>query len=282
MRSAISCHLFLYYDLVEDKIIDLVHSSGFRAVELWAMQPHFPYRDTGKIDKIVGTMHKTGVSAVTSHLPLYEQVHAPGKRGLLLTPSTTDEEVRLKWLDETKAAVAASSKAGARVMTLHTDLDFSNPDEGRTAAFRKSMDELVSNVLPEGCIIAVENMVGGPAQVSGLVEAIEDYPRDKVGITLDIGHAHITGDLLQAVRETASRLASIHAHDNDGTSDDHLLPGQGDMPWDSFKKALKDIDFDGPLVWEIRDPTAGDDPGLKIKSEMLKELKRFDEKFARP
>jgi sugar phosphate isomerase/epimerase len=134
---------------------------------------------------------------------------------------------------------------------------------------------------PSGFSFAVENNIGGLIQIEGLIKLTARYPTDKIGITLDIGHAHIGGKVVDAIRVAAPRLLSVHAHDNDGAKDDHMVPGQGTAPWDDLKKALHAVNFNGPLVWEIRDPTAGNDPGLKVKSKILEETKRFDATFTR-
>jgi len=281
MQSAISGHLFLYHDLVTDRVIETIAANGFSMIELWAMQPHLPYRDDKKIGEIAAIMKKHRVSASSAHLPMYEKIHAPKEPRLLLSPSDLDEGRRKRWINELGLATKVAASLGAKVMTLHSDLDFPRPSDKSLTAFHKSMDALLESAPPTDFRFAVENNPGGLEQVEGVLKVINRYPTDTVGMTLDIGHAHIGGVAIEAVRLAASRLLSIHAHDNDGVGDDHLEPGSGSVPWDALKMALLDLKFDGPLVWEIRDPTAGDDPGLKLKSKMLKEIKKFDATFAR-
>jgi len=281
MQSAISGHLFLYHDLVTDRVIERIAANGFSRIELWAMQPHLPYRDDKKIEEIAAAMKKSRVSASSAHLPMYEKIHAPREPRLLLSPSDLDEDRRKRWTVEAGLATKAAASLGAKVMTLHSDLEFPKPSDRSLTAFHKSMHALLESAPPNDFRFAVENNPGGLEQVEGILKAINGYPPDAVGMTIDIGHAHIGGVTIEAVCLAASRLLSIHAHDNDGVSDSHLAPGSGSVPWDALRRALLDLEFDRPLVWEIRDPTAGADPGLKLKSKMLKEIKKFDATFAR-
>lgn len=280
--TAISCHLFLYHDLLEDNVFGAIAEAGFSAVELWAMQPHLPYRDELLLDRIESVMRKYEISAVTAHLPMYEKVHKHDAPRLALSMSDPDETLRAKWLEETLLASKAAIRLGAKVLTMHTDLIFSNLDKARFEAAKKSIGQLIEVDLPDGARFALENTPGGPRQVAGLIEMIEPYPADKIGVTLDVGHAHIDTDLIEAVGIMAPRLASVHAHDNDGTQDAHLIPGKGTVPWEKLGEKLGRIGFSGPIIWEIRDTSKGKDPDLKIKTKQLKEIEHFDERFSQP
>ncbi len=282
MQSSISCHLFLYHDLLADGVVETIAEYGFSTIELWAMQPHFPYRDDKRIEEIADFMEKRGVTASSAHLPLYEKVHAPGKPSTLLSPSDPNEARRKRWVQEASLASISAHKLGAKVLTFHTDLDFSTGSEEKEKAFHRSVVEMLEAVPFAGCRLAIENILSGAKYFEGLLRIIEPYHKDKVGLTLDIGHAHIGGDVVEAIKIAAPRLASIHAHDNDGTSDDHLLPGKGTVPWDNVIKTLGETSFDGPLVWEIRDTTAGNDPGLMKKRKILEEIRRYDANFSGP
>ena len=52
----------------------------------------------------------------------------------------------------------------------------------------------------------------------------EDLEATDVGICLDFGHAHMDGDLLDAIETVSGHLITTHVHDNRGRADDHLVP----------------------------------------------------------
>lgn len=83
--------------------------------------------------------------------------------------------------------------------------------------------------LPASFQLLIENVLDpDPHPLLEMVDAIGD-PR--VGLCLDVGHAHASSsvpveDWLDAL---APRLWHLHIHDNDGTFDAHLPPGQGSI-----------------------------------------------------
>jgi len=73
----------------------------------------------------------------------------------------------------------------------------------------------------------------------------------EAGICLDFGHAHIDGDVVDAIETVSEHLIATHVHDNAGRSDDHLLPFDGTIDWPSALTAVQKIGYDGPLMLEI-------------------------------
>jgi sugar phosphate isomerase/epimerase len=104
-----------------------------------------------------------------------------------------------------------------------------------------------------------------------------------VGVCLDLGHAHIEGSALSAVRAAAPRLIHVHASDNRGEKDEHLVPGKGSIPWNDVTKALMETGFTGPFTVELRDYTRGESPAYgnfdQILSECRASLDRMFRKF---
>jgi len=240
------------------------------------MKPHFPYLEPAKIEAIRALGRKKGIEYLTAHLPMYDKVYPRKQPRGLFSPSSEDASVRSKWRMEAGAAARAAAGIGVKHMTLHTDLKFPSPDP-RAEIARKSLSEFIAEDLPEGAVLSVENDVGGIEQIEGLLGLISGLDPDRIGITLDLGHALAGGDVLGAIRAARSRLKVIHAHDNSGKSDDHLPPLHGVMPWKAVFGTLAEIDFNGPLVWEIRDPTGGDDPKLIVLNRILEEIRGFEE-----
>ena len=74
---------------------------------------------------------------------------------------------------------------------------------------------------------------------------------DNVGVCLDLGHAHITVGVHEAIATFGSRIASVHVHDNHGTKDEHLWPGDGNIDWTAAVQGLKDLADPPAAVLEI-------------------------------
>jgi sugar phosphate isomerase/epimerase len=72
-----------------------------------------------------------------------------------------------------------------------------------------------------------------------------------VSICLDLGHAHLEGDVVDAIETLSEHIAAIHAHDNGGRDDEHLVPFDGTIAWPSALTALQKVGYDAPIVMEL-------------------------------
>lgn len=90
----------------------------------------------------------------------------------------------------------------------------------------------------------------------------------------DTGHGH-----RQSVSQTAgigtlgSRLKATHIQDNDGVSDQHILPYQGTINWNEVVRALKSIGYEGDFTYETHNsirnlPDGIRDSGLKYAHDL--------------
>jgi len=134
------------------------------------------------------------------------------------------------------------------------------------------MNELLDAV-PADVRFAIENTPVDSGQVSVILDIVDRYPADRVGVCLDLGHAHIEENALSAVRAAGSRLIHVHASDNRGEKDEHLVPGKGAIPWNSVTKALRETGFDGPFTVELRDYTRGENPTYEDFDQILSECR---------
>lgn len=79
------------------------------------------------------------------------------------------------------------------------------------------------------------------------------YPR--LGLTLDVGHAHIGPDgmarVLTYIHRFKSRLRHLHVSDNLGQRDDHLPIGKGRIDFPAVVAALRQIGYQKGITLEI-------------------------------
>lgn len=137
--------------------------------------------------------------------------------------------------------------------------------------------------------IAVENMVDAdagkglcrryygsvPEELIRLVDAV-GHPL--VGVCWDTGHAHRQQlDQPRALLAVGHRLVATHIQDNDGLSDEHLLPYYGSINWRSVVGALREIGYRGPFCYEAHNsvivlPDALRDPMLRYSVRLGQHL----------
>jgi len=118
----------------------------------------------------------------------------------------------------------------------------------------KSVRELLAFAKKRDVRITIEN---GLATFSFLLSSVEDFDRfyndlgeEELGLTLDIGHANINGQIFKFIDRYAEKIVHTHLHDNHGTSDEHLGVGKGNIDWAKVIQALDKKNYKGALIIE--------------------------------
>ena len=123
-----------------------------------------------------------------------------------------------------------------------------------------------------GVTVCLENLPFIPLKLSSTHEVL-DFVRmmnlENFKVCLDTGHAAVYGhspaDMVRLIGK--DYLATLHVHDNDGRSDQHLRPGEGVTDWADFGRALREIGFEGVVNLETG-PETTDDPALREAREL--------------
>jgi len=270
VEIALSTHLFLFHDL-DDHIASLFPLFGFRGAELWAMPPHFPYAEPEAADRIAASLARRGVSVLALHAPLYPDVRTC-RKDRWYSLSSPDEAHRAASVEATAAAGRWLARHGGGVLVLHTSFPAHDWYPGPWMAFLSSLGELCEKV-PASVRLAVENTPLPSGRTEIVLDLAARHPAERVGVCLDLGHAHMQEDIPAAVRMLGPRLLHVHAHDNRGDADEHLVLGRGTIPWKQVIAALREADFCGAFSIELRDATRGDDPEYGSFDEMLAECR---------
>ena len=101
---------------------------------------------------------------------------------------------------------------------------------------------------------------------------VEGLDPEVVGFCLDTNHANLTGELADIVRALGSRIWNVHLSDNDGLRQKHWMPLKGVIDWEAFLAALPEIDYRGPLHYELDPHPAGPEQGLNEIRENFRQL----------
>jgi len=254
-RFGLSTHLFHDHRLTRDHLA-LVAKHGFGAVELFATRTHFDYRDADAVAQLAAWLHETGLELHSVHAPIAEAV----RRGEMVVPYSTasgDEGRRAVAVDEVKAALALAARIPFRYLVLHLGVPTrTNPpaNDNQPAAARRSLEQIAEAAHAVGVRVAVEVIPNALSTPGALVRLIEDDTEDlDAGICLDYGHAHIMGDVADAIEEVSGHLLTTHVHDNRRRADDHLPPFGGNIAWDVAMMETQKIGYDGVLMFEVAD-----------------------------
>lgn len=109
-----------------------------------------------------------------------------------------------------------------------------------------------------GITVALENIWHSrrAQSVAGFAEILRAAGEPNVAICLDSGHAHLAGAAVgEQIRAAGKLLRDTHFHDNAGPVggrlfDQHIPPGLGTIDWQDACRALDEIAFPGPVVFE--------------------------------
>jgi D-psicose/D-tagatose/L-ribulose 3-epimerase len=82
--------------------------------------------------------------------------------------------------------------------------------------------------------------------VSQGLKFIDETGMENVGFHLDTFHMHLEEkDSAAAIRKADKKIFHFHACEND-----RGVPGTGQVRWNEIAQALKDVDYQGPVVIE--------------------------------
>lgn len=204
------------------------------------------------------------------------QIHGPWR-----WPCHDDtEENRAERMEMMKKSIRAASLLGCKNWIVHPIMPLGVHDVplGKTeetwALNVKFMRELVKTAREYDVTICLENMpftefsISRPEEILRLIEEIND---DHFKMCLDTGHVNVFPELSVAdeVRKMKDVIRAFHIHDNNGKGDLHAIPYFGNIDWEDFGKALKEIDFKG--VFSLETAPSNKLP-LSVYEDILKTL----------
>jgi len=274
MRFGISTHLYHERRLTRDHL-EQIASFGFETIELFATRSHFDYYDAGAIKALGAWLSQTGLSLNSVHAPITASV-ANGQWGDRFSNAVADNARRHAAIRETEAALQIVRQIPFNVLVVHlgTPTAKSQPgDNIRASAFR-SAEEICRLAEPLGVRIALEVIPNELSSAASLVAMLEgDLDAPHAGICLDFGHAHLMGDVADAVETAAEHLIATHVHDNRRKDDEHLVPYQGSINWDMALMTMQKIGYDGTYLMELANVSA--------PAPVLEEARRARQRFER-
>jgi sugar phosphate isomerase/epimerase len=254
-QFGISTHLFHEHRLSRDHLVH-VAAHGFESLELFATRSHFDYRNQQAIDELVEWLSDTQLTLHSIHAPIVERMQN-GRWVGTFSNASSDEIRRKAAVAETEAALAMASRIPFQYLVLHLGVPTSeqtNAGDNHAEAARRSVVAIAEAAARVNVRVAVEvipNALSDAATLAWLVE--EQLEGLDVGVCLDYGHAHLMGDLGEAIETLSGHLWTTHVHDNGGKRDDHLAPYLGTIDWDVAMMETQKIGYDGVLMFEVSD-----------------------------
>jgi sugar phosphate isomerase/epimerase len=248
----VSTHLFHGQRLNRDHLLEIA-AHGFQSVELFATRTHFDYHSPAAVADFQQWLAEAGLELHSVHAPISDSF-AAGRPGPLLSLASADPAEREKAFGEAEKALQVARRISFSAFVAHLGVPRTeqSPGENRRDGARRSIEALQKLADPLGVRVAVELIPSELSTARALVHFVEEtIDAAAVGICLDFGHAHMDGDVVEAVETVSEHLITTHLHDNRGRTDDHLVPFDGTIDWAAALTAVQKVGYEGTLMFEV-------------------------------
>lgn len=234
-------------------LLELSARSGAQAVEIFAARQHFDYTSREHKAELGAWFASNTLEAFSMHAPLFpdrEMGRAGAPAVNVLHP---EKSRRIDAMDEIKRALEAAEQIPFKNLVMHLG-ERDDRWSPRTIEYAESaLEHLGAFAHPLGVRLLVENLLSEPTTPARLLTILELAHLPNVGVCLDLGHAHISVGIAEAVTTLGDRIGSVHVHDNHGLKDEHLWPGDGTIDWPGTARILKTLSTPPPTVLEVSD-----------------------------
>jgi hexulose-6-phosphate isomerase len=228
---------------------------GFDAIELCIASEGVLTHDTtqAQCEDIAATASKIGIeiSSVASG------------QSWTWSPSASDADVRKKIIDFTRNALKVTKWLGTDAyLFVPGAVDVFFLPDAEVVPYDvcyERASEAVKQLLPTaeetGVAIGVENVWNkfllSPLEMRNFIDS---FGSDKVGCYFDVGNVLLTGFPDQWIRILGKRIKRVHIKDfklSVGTAEGFVDLLEGDVDFESVKKALAEIGYDGYVTGEL-------------------------------
>lgn len=107
---------------------------------------------------------------------------------------------------------------------------------------------LINEACKKGVTLLFENI-----QIPEFLDIIfENFGScENVKFCYDIGHENCFSKGTNCLEKFSKYLSALHIHDNNGESDGHMIPYDGNIDYDIFLRRLKSVGYDGAMSLEL-------------------------------
>lgn len=242
---------FLFEDYKLKSKLPLLKEEGINYIEVKPKEGHFDYQDPKYLDEISKEFKRNKIKVVSMHMP------ANG-----VDISLIEEYDRVWSIREVEKTVLALLRLEGEIIVVHPGSKIEDEKERkkRREKSEQSLAEILKFCEHWGIKIVLENTLPGKTgdNILEILEIVKKFDSENLGICLDTGHCNITSNIynycgvVECLPEIKDYLYHLHIHDNSGMEDEHLLPFKGNINWQEFTSVLKEIEYKGVFMMEIR------------------------------
>jgi len=236
--------VLVYYDMLLENM-ELIAKNRINCSIYYSAHKVLDGKKENELCKIRSFLEKNSLSAV---------IHGPF---IDLNPGSLDRKIREVALERFDETLTLTKFLGANHITFHSGY--------RPKPYRKYKDEWLKNSIEiwkklilraekEKIMMTVENAFEKTPEL--LIKLVERIDSPNFSICFDGGHFNAFSDTppLEAFDMLpAKRIGEIHLSDNDGTDDQHVPLGEGNINLDGLFKRIETLDINPVIVLEPND-----------------------------
>ncbi len=247
LKFSLSTFVYFRYTMVE--AIRRIASLGFDAVEIWGGRPHAYAPD-------MDAAHLKEVKLALQEHDLRISNFIPAQFRYPVNLAIGDERIRQGSLEYLKQSIDMAVELGSPYASVCPG--FSIYPQTQTEAWsilHNSLETLVryASGMPITLLLEPAHCMETDLvkTVDEGIELIHDLGKG-IGLLPDTGHLFINDEsLAETVMKTSGMPCHWHIDDNQGKSDDHLIPGDGKIDFLPFFQALTKSGYQGMIAVEL-------------------------------
>ena len=223
------------------ELADVVLDSEIKSIELW-------FGSAVRDEYVIAQLKRL---ADNGHI---FSAHAPF--GGQLDLSSLDGEIRRAGVNVCISTADFLSELGGKTLVVHSSPYFDDLSQRaeRLAGCAGSIAEIADYCRGLGISVAVELLAGSQLGNTGqeLLYLLGAVDRPNLGVCLDVNHVFPADDLISTVHLLGAHIITLHISDYDGILEKHWLPTHGMIDWAGLIRALREVGYPGPFMYEAR------------------------------
>lgn len=256
MLLAYSSNAFTKTDLISalNHIADL----GYAGAEILCERPHWYPADVDedKIAAVKNSLSERGLKVSNLNANTANSFFSPAPPENVFEPSLTNDNADIRRIRE--AIIVKAIKLAHSIGSPCVSLTSGQPTPGclperATTHFVESLKRICEAADQYNIKIGIEYEPGLIVErATEVCEVIHRVDSPLLGVNLDIGHSFLIREKPeQAIASLSGRIWNVHVEDIKNMKHFHLVPGDGDLPFTRYLKALKQAKYDGFLTVEL-------------------------------
>ncbi len=254
MDRVLSTHIICNHRLTT-AWLNRVDSASVSAVEIFCAPQHIDYRNKQQIAELGHWFRDSPLRLHSLHSPMYTD-DIWGRSGPHTHVNITERKKadRMQWVGEIKRALEIAETIPFRYLVQHLGVGGQEYSEHSIDAAFTALEELIVFARQRGVEILLENTPNDLSSAERL-ELFNSETHLNMNYVFDTGHAHIGNGIANEFAIMKPRIRSLHVHDNDGRTDQHLFPMAegGTIDWTATMELLRSCPGQYPLLLELRE-----------------------------